>query len=534
MKEMPKKALLRGSVVLMVSVFLCLFPWRVMADNTAMHLYSQWDENLPDLIIRDVDTTAPSFSSRQNESIIEVLQRSQQHEDVELTERLSNESPAPQSLAEVWQTFTIDYGIRSVLIINLDMYIHSHGMSFQCSECQARDLFNAFSDAYGLAWETDPDTSVIWFFPKHERYENILPTEIDISEDIYGMPMYAGVLMALNDESKALHINHFATSIVGVPTGDDYNYNIPVDIPKGKHSLRDIISYMCISSPRITFFGWSEGKNTNLQPVNLKSPYSHGRNLDQIAGLKMLRDTELSVINEYLDSFPEMYLLIQMMASESAKNRWAARAYLEFKSDLYGDKWINNSILEEDEKVWLALSLLKHHAPVEGSSYELMITPLLREYVTSEFLKNCRIDLAILAALEMARVLDDVESMKIVTQREIPQEILDDLISDAARIARLSDTAWLALSNTEWGLASVAPGWVECITHGKKERQTKMVFKIVFEGEGPDGTAAGGTDITGSVPYGFWILLAVSLFFLMVFVLIAVNVYRKSYKSASR
>jgi hypothetical protein len=415
------------SAVTIVLIVLCVWEAR------SMELRSSWDERMPDITITDVNVH-------------------------ELT------------LTESWQAFSFEYGLRAILYYDHTVQVNKP-FSFARDSCLVRDLFDAFALEYGLTWKADPVTSVHWFFPTDQAYEDILPAKVALSSNQHGLPMHSGVLTALLTAMHRGELGRDGNELpVSIHLGGELfgrSMDFAMDIPGGTHSIRDIVNFCCVANPKATFVVSGEtGLYITIVPINL---IVSSAPTPTAGALEYWR----SAIGPFEGAAPSQAQVLRKLADDSARVRRAARHYLVC-ARLGPGKWAYNE-LEDEEAVWLSLALLNVYVRIDGLPHDDLSLPL-RSRATPQFLASCREDLAVLAALELARLFDDTSGLKQVSQRKISKAVSDELTSEVAYLARISDRVWEALGKAENGIAGAASEWVKKITEGAPRPEREPLF----------------------------------------------------------
>jgi hypothetical protein len=195
--------------------------------TSAYAIFSQWDSALCDMAISDVNVNA-------------------------------------DSVANAWTQICVNYNLRSNIVI--DAGEQKIPFSFRAAGCIGKNLLDKLVSNYtGYAWKNDPNTGIIWLKSQKCLNNDILKSRFTISSDQLGVPMQKGVLEQLEASSNG----KIRVQKGGTPFENTFNY--PVEIPKGPHTLLEILDLCCAADPSKSFCLIVYENYITIAPLNLFS-----------------------------------------------------------------------------------------------------------------------------------------------------------------------------------------------------------------------------------------------------------------------
>jgi hypothetical protein len=337
---------------------------------------------------------------------------------------LENVDIRVSSLSEAWKSVSSKFLVRSVLVTS-ERALEKRPFEYESATCTARNIYDALATSYGLSWKQDELTGVVWFYPVGLPYEHILGTKVQTSYEQLGLPMQSGILEPLGKNSS--------TGINVKPWGSAFlnTFNYAVDIPAGVRTVRDILNLCCLANPAKTFSARMEQGDMFVTAVNLGSDEVH----ILPAGALHLWNVEVRQSRE--NGAPTKEQLITALADSDPEIRRAARNYLEaliWRIDVDELVALDTST---EEALWTCIGVTSILVRSEDATHRASIETM-ELLATDEFLAICEPGLAVLVALDLARLTKNERALEVVTERELRTSDLAPVVSDACRIAALS------------------------------------------------------------------------------------------------
>jgi hypothetical protein len=336
------------------------------------------------------------------------------------------------SLFEAWTQASGDLMVRSVLCLT-DTSPGESPFSFQADACTAQDLFNAFTAAYpDLTWTQDDRTGVIWLHPKSLLYRDILTPELTVPTDELGIPAYEGAVLRLS----ALPGPDLRMMLLGSGFSNTFNY--AVDIPRGTYSARDLLNACCAANPTKAFcvdYNTQRGF-VSVSPANLADSDHHRPLSSPRPGALRFWEAEIGPTG---GAPPTAEEIKARLADPSPRVRWAARNYVQAMIwAVPFDRWAAETP-GRDQALWVCIGMTSVLVKCQdqGATHVASITRMKAE-ATPDFLTSGEPGLAVLTAMELCRLTKDKSYLQIVSKRKFGKGGLSGIVSDAFRIARLS------------------------------------------------------------------------------------------------
>lgn len=337
---------------------------------------------------------------------------------------LKNVKVRANSLSEAWKLLSADYLVRSVLVVP-DYEAGPPTFEFESAACTVRDLHEALAAAYKLAWTQDPQTGVTWLHPLTVPYQRILPSKIQLFHPQPGLPMQSGILEALEEGGAAgITVKRWGSLFLNT-------FDYAVDIPVGTYTLRELLNVCCLANPTKTFFLRVKDGESLITAVNLVS--------DQVpstrAGSLFFWDVEIG--SKRGSDAPAQEEMMMALANSAVQVRHAARNYLEagiWSVDI--DNWLNRGS-SPAKALWTCIGIASILVRSEEATH-LASVEMMKRLATAAFLVECEPGLAILIALDLARLTRDSAALEIVAKRNLSSADIEHITSDACRIAALS------------------------------------------------------------------------------------------------
>ncbi|MCZ7385148.1 MAG: hypothetical protein O8C63_10440 [Candidatus Methanoperedens sp.] len=328
------------------------------------------------------------------------------------------------SLADAWKALSTEYLVRSVLVAS-DRALERMPFDYESARCTVKDLYDALSATYGLAWVQDELTGVVWFYPAETAYDHILTTRVHVAWDQPGLPMQSGILESLGTGSAAgINVKQWGSLFRNT-------FNYAVDVPAGTYTVQDLLNMCCAANPTKTFFAQVRNGEVFVTAVNLVS--------DEVrsvpAGALHLWDVEIRQGRG--KGAPTQEQVMAALAHHDPEVRRLARNYLEaIIWSVPVDEWVNrrNSTVQT---LWTCIGVTSVLVRSEEATHQAAIETMER-LATDDFLAECEPGLALITALELARLTRNARALEVVRKRNLGANELAGVVSDACRIIALS------------------------------------------------------------------------------------------------
>ena len=328
------------------------------------------------------------------------------------------------SLAEAWNAVSTEYLVRSVLVTE-DQVLEGMPFDYESTWCTVKDIYDALSAKYELAWAQDEHTGVVWFYPAETAYDRILTTRVHIAWDQLGLPMQSGILESIGADS----ITGISVKQWGSLFRNTFNY--AVNVPAGTYTVRDLLNICCVANPTKTFFAKVSHGGVFVTAVNLVS--------DEVrpvpVGALHLWDVEIREVRG--KDVPTQEHVMTALADHDPEVRRVARNYLEaIIWSVPADEWVSRST-STVQMLWTCIGVTSVLVRSEEATHRASIETMER-LATDDFLTECEPGLAVMTALELARLTRAARALEVVRKRNIGANELEGVISDACRIVALS------------------------------------------------------------------------------------------------
>ena len=328
------------------------------------------------------------------------------------------------SLAEAWQAISTKYLLQSVLVTS-DRTSKRIPFNYESAGCTVKHLYDALAATYGLDWIQDKHTGVAWLHPVELAYDRILRTKIDAARDNLGLPMQSGILEPLGaDNATNIKVKQWGSLFLNT-------FNCAVDVPAGTYAIRDLLNLCCVANPTKTFLAQARHDEVLLTATNLVPD-----KMTKIpAGALHLWDIETEQ-GRGKDA-PTRDQVMTALADRKAEVRRAARNYLEaIIWNINADEWAEH-VSTSAQTLWTCIGITSVLVRSEEATHPASIKTMER-LATDDFLAKCEPGLALITALDLARLTKSDRALKMVKERKLGARELAGVTSDACRIANLS------------------------------------------------------------------------------------------------
>jgi len=384
---------------------------------------AQWDRNLPNLTLENVSINAGSLS-------------------------------------EAWKNISTEYLVRSVLVTR-DGTSAGRPFVYQSPRCTLRELYDAIAAGYELTWTQDERTGVAWFYPQELSIQHVLSTKVHLDQDHFGLPMQTGVLEPLSvNNGTGIRVKQWGTLFQNT-------FNYAVDVPAGEYTIRDLLNLCCVANPTKTFFVQVDHDASFITAINLVS--------DKVqpvpVGALRWWETEVGPRN----GVPAEAQVIAALANDNAKVRRAARNYLEAIIWNVPLDELAGGASSSSDSLWTSIGITSILVRSEQATH-LASIEMMERLATGDLLTDSEPGLAVMTALDLARLTKDSRALGVVKKRDLPDNELTGIMPDACRVAALSDFVRQALDKT----LDVSPAFVAIV---RLAHEGKLDFKIADGGE---------------------------------------------------
>ncbi|HSR49595.1 MAG TPA: hypothetical protein VLV83_02135 [Acidobacteriota bacterium] len=328
------------------------------------------------------------------------------------------------SLGEAWQALSSKYLVRSILVTS-GRAVEDSSFEHRSNRCPVGHFYDAIVSRYQMAWVQDQRTGVAWLHPHEWAYDDLLATKVHVARDHLGLPMQTGILEPLGKPETT----HFIAKEWGTLFRNMFDY--AVDIPAGRYAVRDILNLCAVANPTKTFLVKVRPKSVVVTAVSLGSDESGAPTV----GALHLWDSETGIPRA--ESGPTKRQVVSALAHRQSKVRSAARNYLEsIIHEVEIEEWVNDETATE-QALWTCIGVLSILVRTREVTYRRVIEMTAR-FATDDFLAQGYPGLALITALELARLTENTRALEIVNNRVLRADELLGVHSDACRVASLS------------------------------------------------------------------------------------------------
>jgi hypothetical protein len=351
-------------------------------------------------------------------------------------------------LQDAWKQIATDFLLRSVLVVS-DNSLTNTPFIFKAGHCSGAELLDTLAASYrDFMWTQDSNTGVIWFHPKNLALADILSPKIRIADEQLGVPMQTGILEAIEDIPNGIRVKQWGTGFTNT-------FNYPVDLQAGEYSVRDLLNTCCVANPNKTFyiqvFQNREPQFTVISAVNLLPKHSvSNKPTAPRPGILLFWTLEIGKLTEPV---PTNEQIVAELANPDPKIRWAACMYTEAMLDTPWsfpfDELMNKSQPQE-QALWVCLGAINVFVHLEEVGEPDAIKKM--QTVGKDFFENGDPNLAVLVAVELAKLAKDNTALNIVSQRKLNPGALARIKSEINYSARVSSKVRdaLRITGTNW------------------------------------------------------------------------------------
>lgn len=352
--------------------------------------------------------------------------------------QLNNVAVNAASFEDAWKHISTDFLLRSVLVVS-DNTSTNIPFSFKAAQCSGVELLNALIASYpDFTWEQNNETGVIWIHPKDLAMVDILSSKIRIAVEQLGVPMQSGILEVIEG------LPNIGITVKRWGTLFNNTFNYPVDLQTGEYTLRDLLNICCIANPTKTFYIRVSNGNTSISAVNLVS--------DKLTvppqGALLFWTLEIGKLSGQVPTKNE---IIDGLDNVDARIRQAARMYMEATIWNCSFDELITKCQSREQRLWVCLGTIDVLVRSEEATHIAAIEKM-QAITSKDFFEKGDPNLAVLVAVELARLGNDTTALNIVSQRKFSLGTLAHIKSKIDYSARMSSKVRDALqvTGTNW------------------------------------------------------------------------------------
>jgi hypothetical protein len=324
------------------------------------------------------------------------------------------------SIEQVWQAMSSTYQIRSSLYFNVRPEPVKE-VRLQRSACTVRELYDWLVEVYPtMTWSHDSDAGIVWFYPRALSPQELLADRAVIPHAMRGARVLSDVLDPLALEQG------FGLFSRGVARRNTLDYS--VDIPEGRYSIKEILDLCASANPKTCFFAFGHNAELIITPLTII-------NRNPVPGPPGAVAFWRTYVETSDNRAPTEKDILVAMSSPDRRVRWAGQMYfsmlhLSFSSDRLIRGAEGPSALAAAIGV---VNLMVRDTTI--ATHRVALATIDRE-LTDEFLETGDPQLALLGALQLARVKKDTSKLEKLTTRALPETVVKPILSDIHRILR--------------------------------------------------------------------------------------------------
>jgi len=370
---------------------------------------------------------------------------------------------------EVWDYLSQTYSLQPNRIIYWVDFVETNDalkeranrtFSFSAESCTVADILDAIAARYDLKWIQDEKTGVLWAYPAEFDLERFDRITVEIERPLVAVPMRSEILdqyidrrtlgsMRLDSGPSGYYLYHFV--------------QYAVDIPRGTHSLREVLNLACSSSPTQFF-------EMQYMYTPASYPATETKKWEQLTIYPDSIRSQPSPANEVLAAYASRYLgvadganvdaetLGQRLSSPDPAKRRSAQHYVELTELKNWKQYQPHEELSLIQNLWYALACDRYDKMSQEGFPR--VSPYIQENVSDEFLLSCPDShLVLLLGLERARIERDFSWLKVLQGRTFKPEELAGLEHEVLYIARRCGVIWNALRQPESEYFIATGGW---------------------------------------------------------------------------
>ncbi len=380
----------------------------------AAQLYSNWDEQLPNIEMHNV------------------------HID-------------KTGIVGAWQEMATKYLLRANFYMDAIRDADSRRFTFDKESTTVKDIFNAFVTTYpAYTYAQDEKTGVIWIYPKKMTYVDLLNAKVRIDHSALQIPMYDGVLLPLCKltSTNGIIAQYFVSSLMVVTC------NYGVDLPTGTFSVRDILNFCCVPNISAAFFVSPAGslmtsKLIQITPVNLlyDNPMVPPRTAACVFWEMEVGKTQIGT--------PNLAEIATALGDSDPQKRMAALSYIKAASVNYETENLMDQNDDPQNAIWAAIELKSFQVMNGEQPFLTRHEKVMR--LLSNALAHQNPGLALLASMEVAREKNDATAMDLVADHNFSTAEIAIIKPELIRIARQSKLVRDKLSKMKFDDPELSP-----------------------------------------------------------------------------
>jgi hypothetical protein len=331
------------------------------------------------------------------------------------------------NIFDAWSQMTTKYLLRVNIYTDKSALTDTTIFDFNKEKTTCKEILNAFLATYSsFTYTQNPETGIIWLYPKRLKYDNILNQRVYLRDRADEVPMYLDVYVPLcaslaPSVVDSMNVSHMQMEDIDLSTGKPpipYGWFYDVDLPSGDYSARDILDFCCVANPAKAFLVLQETNRQVIYRFNLISP-------DPTVPPRAAAISFWEInIGKPINGIPSNDEVRSAMSNPDPKERISASLYVEACELNYAPVSLINEANSSDDAIWTALGLeYALWRDANTNYFKILIDNIPR---ISEDLKNIRNpDLALLVSLQLTRekqstsYLDAIVSKHTYTVEEI-------------------------------------------------------------------------------------------------------------------
>jgi hypothetical protein len=323
------------------------------------------------------------------------------------------------SIEQVWQAMSDKYQIRSSLYFHVRPEAAGE-VRLRRATCTVRELYDWLVGVFPeMTWSQDSESGIVWFHPRATPLD-ALSNPIVFPHSMRGARVFSDILEPLATEQR------FGLFRRGAARRNTLDY--PVDIPKGSYTIKEVLDLCASANPKTCFFAFVPDAGLIIAPLTSfnQSP------VPVPPGAVAFWKTYINAADNHIPSERD---IIGAMASSDPGVRWAGRNYL---SMLLLSLSVDDLIRSAEGRSALAAAIEVVNLMVRDlkmATHTVGLATIDRE-LTDAFLESGDPQLALLGALQLARVKKDTSKLEKLTTRALPETVVKPILSDVHRILR--------------------------------------------------------------------------------------------------
>jgi len=352
----------------------------------------------------------------------------------------------PNNFIGAWEEMGTKYLLRANLFVDEQADNNQTLFAFNKQQTTAKDLLNAYLTTYPeFTYTQDPESGVIWIYPKRTNYQDILKQKINILPGARRIPMYSGAYLPLCHLLAPSVLDEYDPSVPGFRSQLTDRAGKPiishvlfydVDLPAGVCSARDILNSCCVANPNTAF---------EISPV-LGRPSTHVIYINNLLTRNPIALPRAAAIKFWkielgkpTNGIPSVAELGTALSDLDARRRSAACLYYDSCLINYTGSDLIKQAESIDQEAWIVLGWQYVQMGAQATNgFRMMMAsnPSFRENLGK--IKN--VDLALLVSMELTRENLDASSVDaIINRQKYSRSEISSIMPELIRMARSSE-----------------------------------------------------------------------------------------------